>query len=275
MSRCCLNSVATLRKPYLIINRLLRRRLALPTIEQRRPDLSIFLVHLTKGEGQSDEEKSTDARNRLFCILTPDENGICTLIGHEYGLFAPAAEGNDSLKELIQSVSFTETPLEHLELFSNQYSKFGIVFKKDFIMKNGGNPIFNISTLYGNELKKAALDLIRIENYDTRDIASLLPFFNIFGIDASGRTIDFYWEREWRVPKQLQFHHEDVFVGLCENETDVVRLTATFPEIPFIRIDWSIDKKMSYLRDWKSPRDRKVIIENVCPYGAVDICPIF
>jgi hypothetical protein len=248
---------------------------AMSEYQQKRTDLSDYLIHLTKGEGSSDNEKNANAKDNLMTILSPNEHGVCVLKGHEEGLFKIAAKGNDLLSNLICSVSLTETPLEHLGHFSNQYSKYGLVFEKDFVRRQGGNPIFYISTLYGDRLKKAALDLITVGDYDKRDLAYLLPFFSIFGKDATGKAIDFYWEREWRVPQNLGFRHENVFAGLCENKTDVTELSARYPEIPFICIDWNYDQKLSYLRNWRSPNDRRVVVENMCPYGAAGICPVF
>jgi hypothetical protein len=220
----------------------------------RRPDLSLYLVHFARGEGESYRDKQANARRVLEEILTPDAKGRCTLRGNTQGLFVKAAKQDAKLDYLIQSASLTETPLEHLQLFCEHYSKYGIVFSREFIRRNGGNPVFYISTDYGDRLKKAAFDLIRVDGYCDRELTYLLPFFSIFGKDASGKTHDYYWEREWRVPQSLEFGHEDVLLGLVENQSDFDRFWRLAPDVPFVCTDWSLDWKMDYLKHRKSFR---------------------
>lgn len=118
----------------------------------------------------------------------------------------------------------------------------------------GGNPVFYIGTEHSDQLKKAALDLVKVDDYCNRDLTYLLPFFSIFGKDASGKTHDYYWEREWRVPQNLAFRHEDMLLGLVEFESDLREFSRLALEIPFVCTDWSLDWKMHYLRQRKSLR---------------------
>lgn len=104
----------------------------------KRPDLSCYLMHLTKGEGDSSREKEEDARRRLTEILTPNNEGSCLLKGNSNGLLVKAALDDPQIDYLIQSVSLTETPLEHLQLFCERYSRYGLVFDREFIRRSGG-----------------------------------------------------------------------------------------------------------------------------------------
>jgi hypothetical protein len=211
-------------------------------------------MHLTKGEGDTPSERSANARRILEEILLMDQNGECLLKGNSSGLFVKAAQEDPQLDYLIQSVSFTETPLEHVQLFCLRYSDYGLVFGREFIRRNGGNPVFYISTEHGDQLKRAALDLIKGGDFYNRDFTYLLPFFSIFGKDAAGKTHDYYWEREWRVPGGLRFKHEDVLLGLVQNQTDLSRFWRIAPSVPFACADWSLDWKMFYLKERKSYR---------------------
>ncbi len=214
-------------------------------VRWRRSDLSFFLVHLTKGEGN-------DAKKNLIEILTPDSAGLCELKGNPQGLFTRVSEVDQSL---LKAVSFTEAPLDQIKHFAHpikgdptrKYSEYGLVFDQQFVRKMGGNPCFYVNTYKGIDLKKAVLDLIGSPGFEKREYSNLLPFFNIFGPSSSGRPSDFYWEREWRKPGDLFFYHKDVFVGLCSSD-DVEEFSARFDRVPFICPDWNYDRILRELK---------------------------
>lgn len=242
----------------------------------RRADISMYLVHLTKGVGATPEERSGNASKSLQSILTPMADGVCYLVGSPEGLFTKAAQDNPKLESIITAVSLTETPLDYIENLVPSYSSYGLVFRKEFIRSKGGNPTFYLSTSHSDALRKAAMDLLHVEGYANRDLAKLLPFFSQFGKTAGGWTMDYHHEREWRVPGNIAFSHVDVFAGLVESEEAASSFSGQFPEVPFICHDWSVDRKMQYLRDWKSPSDRIVeVVHDYCPYGAAGSCPYF
>jgi hypothetical protein len=225
----------------------------LEKVKWRRSDLSFFLVHLTK----DDPKTKTDANMALDLILSPDDSGLCTLKGNPQGLFGKVEKVP---KGLIKAVSLTEAPLDQIKHFaepipgddSRNYSKYGLVFDQDFIRREGGNPCFYLNTLYSDNLKKAALHLVDCVRFDENpDCLQLLRFFSIFGrtgAEKKKREIDFYWEREWRVPGDLKFRHSDVFVGLCDH-TEIKTYSSRY-DIPFICPDWNYDRILETLRNW-------------------------
>lgn len=216
-------------------------------VRWRRSDLSFFLVHLTKGEGN-------DAKRKLIEILTEEPDGVCRLHGSPQGLFTKVDEVD---QKLLRAVSFTEAPLDQIKHFAHpikgdptrKYSAYGLVFNQEFIRNSGGNPCFYVNTYKDIQLKKAVLSLIGIPGISNKECAKLLPFFNIFGPAGRGYSADFYWEREWRVPGDLEFTHKDVFVGLCDDE-DVAELSNGFQSVPFISPDWNYDRILRELKSY-------------------------
>lgn len=214
-------------------------------VRWRRADLSFFLVHLTKGEGN-------DPKRNLCEMLTEEPNGFCRLVGNPQGLFTKVDDVNS---RLIKAVSFTEAPLDQIKHFAHpikgdptrKYSEYGLVFDQEFIRKAGGNPCFYVNTYKDAELKKAVLDLVDVPRFADRKFAKLFPFFNIFGPAGRGYPSDFYWEREWRVPGDLWFTHKNVFVGLCNSE-EVEEFKTRFEGIPFISPDWNYDRILRELK---------------------------
>ena len=229
----------------------------LESVKWRRSDLSFFLVHLTK----EDKERGLSAKQVLEEIISPDSAGYCTLNGAPQGLFERVASVP---RESITAVSFTEAPLDQVKHFAQpipgdknrNYSKFGLVFEQDFIRSNSGNPCFYLNTRFNDDLKKAALSIVDCPHFSSNpDCVKLLPYFSIFGKAGSAKEkkeIDFYWEREWRVPGSLRFRLDDLFVGLCEH--DWVDYFEGLTQVPFICPDWNYDRILKQLRDWSRPR---------------------
>lgn len=235
----------------------------------KRSDLSFLLVHLTRD------------RDSLVSILTK-QNGDCTLKGNRIGYFGDF-EGLS--EEDVTGVGLTEAPLDQIKHFAKplegdsprRYSKYGIVFDQAFVRKAGGNPCFYVNTLTDYALRDTLIDLAKqCSNNSDTSVRKLLLYFNIFGRTGQStgqKEIDFYWEREWRVPGNLSFRYEDVFVGLCEDE-DVKWFTQMYPEIPFVCPDWNYDRILKRLRDWTHPGNRQVVYKE-CAYGQADVCPLF
>ena len=79
-------------------------------------------------------------------------------------------------------------------------------------------------------------------------------WFRHFGEGKGGKPLEFYWEREWRVPGDLRFRYEDIFVGLATSEEDakgrswVKYFSQAIPNVPFIDPQWSIDEILQALR---------------------------
>jgi hypothetical protein len=226
-------------------------------IVRNRTDLSFFLVHLTKADHE------TDPAHRLMSILTPDASGFCTLNGTPQGYFGKLGDvvSDPELAELTRGVAFTEAPLDQIKHFAlpieaagRQYSSFGLVFDQSFIRKARGNPCFYVNTWPDPSRRQALFALLDDARNRGSACRDLLLYFNIFGEGKGGKPLDFYWEREWRVPGDLRFRYEDIFVGLATSGEDakgrswVKYFSQAIENVPFIDPQWSIDEILRALR---------------------------
>jgi hypothetical protein len=125
-----------------------------------------------------------------------------------------------------------------------------LVFAKEFISGNGGNPAFYVNTQHQRELRDAANALFnraRQEGFDDSPLTPLLPYINIFGKTAHGGRYDFYWEREWRVVGDVDFRYKDVVVGLCPGRR-IDEFETEFKNVRFISPHWGLDAIITHLR---------------------------
>lgn len=147
-------------------------------------DLSSYLVHLTwTGEA-------------LASILT---QGRLEARG-SFGL----AGQNSEHAETHKAVCFTETPANELHRFGGR--RFGLVFKRDFIIQHGGQRVWYID--HGTPLWDAfrhELNRLRAITEDHR-FFEMTPFIDM----VRPGTYAFDWEREWRVVGDLRFDWSDV-----------------------------------------------------------------
>jgi len=128
-----------------------------------RDDISLDLVHWTKGE--SDEE--------AFKTL-------CSIIA-ELKIFGSSG----SIKGLYTCVCFTEAPTSKFHLQLNRYSSFGIKVSKNWLYKLGGRPvIYQSNSEYSFLIEEQRWRHVRYE-------------------PVNDSPIDFTWEREWRIKKKI------------------------------------------------------------------------
>jgi Putative abortive phage resistance protein AbiGi, antitoxin len=218
------------------------------TIEQvlaTRADYSSFLVHLTR------KQEKLSARRVLKKILRE----TCLAARDAHCLFLRAIP--DGAEEHFNVVCFTEAPLHQIKTFLGkiqgrniELGPYGLVFTKEFISKQGGNPAFYVNTHHHRRLRDAATALFEraeTEGFDDSDLTPLLPFINIFGKKQGGGRHDFYWEREWRVVGAVQFNKKDVVVGLCPADR-VAEFEKEFKNIRFISPRWGLDAIITHLR---------------------------
>jgi hypothetical protein len=146
------------------------------------------------------------------------------------------------------AICFTETPLNEvhcmLEIVGRQVDlePYGLVFLKRRLRARAVGPVF----YFNNELNdKSAVVAALCGLIDDNPEAAerILPMVSNFGqfitppgAAAQQGTVDFLWEREWRLPSvyaPFEFTHEDVFVGLCPHE-EIEQFEALFPQVSFI-----------------------------------------
>ena len=134
-----------------------------------------------------------------------------------------------------QMVCFCDIPFEHLKIHVTKYSRFGLAFEKDFIVKNGGTPVYYMplkgkasSSISKGQYFDKKLDkfqhyishLIDIKCLEVRDTMKEIENFLTFHVFSYFKFFDhnlpdddpsnYYFEREWRVLGNLKFSIKDV-----------------------------------------------------------------
>lgn len=235
-----------------------------------RSDFSPLLVHLTRGQGEGKARRAS-ARRRLLQIL----RSRLIRAHNPHGLLTRNFENlpRQVPPKYLKAVCLTDTPLEQLwtvigDIWARKHrlDRYGLVFSKSFVMNAGGNPVIYLCTQSGNALVDAFLELLR-RRLESRaplhdDVAPLLPLVESFGRGYFNRkkTVDFSWEREWRVPGDLKFRKKDVLLGLC-HERDIERLERLFKPIKFVdplgdTAQWGAKVNRARERAWKEYLER-------------------
>ena len=209
-----------------------------------RRDLSPFLVHMTKKRG------ATTATEVLRAIL---DGGALAQAGNpfstaKYGGSTAAMSPADKSR-FFSALCFTEVPLGEihgmLEIlrYPTDLEPYGIVFVKKALLAKGVEPVLYLNNVSGN--KAPILQQLFTLIQTTPQLAEqLLPLVSHFGQRVTapgavqqGGSIDFSWEREWRLPfarGALAFNHEaEVFVALCPDE-EIAAFEARYQGLPFI-----------------------------------------
>lgn len=166
--------------------------------EQHRDarDLSEYLVHMTRSPHDLASIITSgriDARNR-------------------FGL----GRSLDKVAEKHLSACFTEMPLSELGRLRDRGKLWGIAFKREFVLNQGGQRVWYVD---GDKTPYEALNALKEAAYDSRDwknrIWDVTPF-----VDERNpaKLYAFDWEREWRVIGGLRFEWENVslVIGLDE-----------------------------------------------------------
>ncbi|RLL46912.1 hypothetical protein D8M04_06865 [Oceanobacillus piezotolerans] len=154
----------------------------------------------------------------------------------------------EGLEEIVNPAitCFADIPINDLSLHMEKYSNFGLAFKKEFLVKNGANPVLYIASNGMVESSFYKQDIVNREHFfkksmkeyfETMDeiraylvkkegskamlhaIEDLDSFFKrhffayLKPFDASRKDADednYYMEREWRIVGELKFTLEDV-----------------------------------------------------------------
>ncbi|WP_413247832.1 hypothetical protein [Sinomonas flava] len=113
----------------------------------------------------------------------------------------------DMVEKKHLSACFTEMPLSELDRLRNRGKSWGIAFKREFILRQGGQRVWYLDT---DKSPYQALHLLKESAFENRDWAS--PVWNItpFVDQRNPGTYAFDWEREWRVVGGISFDLEDI-----------------------------------------------------------------
>jgi len=233
-------------------------------VYQNRTDLSTFLIHLTK-----DQSDGTTAKQIFDMILqsTPHKliakNPVGFFCNHPNEKNFPDQQQRNCFEDFLKVICLTESPLDQIKHFIGKdfernenntvkYSEYGFVFTRDSFQKKGGNPCFYVCTQENRDMQSALLSLfdslktnwsyVSTDTIPKNSFFKIFSFVNIFGKDSSNEPIDYFWEREWRVPLQeLPFDDQDLALALCP-ESEIDTYSNDFPNITFLSPQWSLSK---------------------------------
>ena len=209
----------------------------------KKRDYSPLLVHLTKDYLDGDGNIVLPAKSVLDMILSETELKA-------FNYFCIFKDGLDSLDVAIKNkfrvVCFTETPIDQIDMLLYEvrgkklkHAPYGLVFKKEDIRKKGGNPVFYLA---GN----LSLPLWKLFNNAGETQYSEGENKVLALVNKCDDSIDFHWEREWRIVGSLKFEIADIYCGLCPGE-EISYFEGKYPPIVFISPRWGIGKILDKL----------------------------
>ena len=212
----------------------------------KKRDFSPLLVHLTRD--RTDENgKSILAFEVLQRILS--ENELKAL--NPYCIFnSKLRDRGSNLRNKFNVVCFTETPIDQIDLLLQpvygrdiKLAPYGLVFTKKDVREYGGNPVLyvrgDLSDPLWNLFNKAAKnDFSEQEN-------RLLAL-----VSKCDESIDFHWEREWRIVGNLTLQRTEIwtniYCGLCPEE-NISYFENKYRPVKFISPHWGINKILDKL----------------------------
>lgn len=113
-----------------------------------------------------------------------------------------------------KAACLTEMPLSELDRLRDRRKAWGIAFKRDFVLDQGGQRVWYLDT---DKAPYQAIHALKEAAFENRDwdnpIWELTPFVDQWNPE---KNYTFDWEREWRVTGGLRFDLEDVvlLIGL-------------------------------------------------------------
>lgn len=203
----------------------------------QKPDYSPFLVHLTR------DDVEFSAKDVLQQILDDKELRACSFTYCFFGKDLSAKD--ESLQGKFKVVCFTETPLNQIDMLlkrvegkSIDLQPYGLVFKKEYVRRAGGNPVLYMS-------KDLARLLWPLYNKGAKEQFSDKENSLLALVSKCDEDFDFSWEREWRIVGNLEFNFNGIYCGLCL-EKDISYFEKRYPVI-FIDPHWGIYKILDKL----------------------------
>lgn len=196
--------------------------------------ISDELTHFVGRSKNNDDEKF----NLLVNII---RTGILKTPDWDENLFAsleidPNKSFNSNKLYNSKMVCFCDIPLNDMQIHMMKYSRFGISFKKDFLIKKGANPVYyivnnaklgdNDSSVYFDRMIKKYNDIFHYLMYnkenntnEKKDIfevkcfidTRLISFIQSFdGNKSEDDPENYYMEREWRSLHKISFTINDI-----------------------------------------------------------------
>jgi hypothetical protein len=225
-------------------------------ILSRRTDLSTFLVHLTR-----DRDEEWPAKRALMKIA----EDTMILAKTPMGWAADHLGEEVNAKRSQRVVSFSETPLEHIDLLvadiegrQVKLRPWGLVVTKMMARNQGVNPVWYVDMTTGRDWEIAnALNALRDEaiagGFAGHPASMIFPYFEPMGTWPN-RQREFWWEREWRIRGHFSFRLDQIvswIVPQAEQEEFIHTVNDWYPGSPCRCIDanWSLEEIIAKLTD--------------------------
>ena len=217
----------------------------------RRNDLSTFVVHLTK-----DTSDQNSAKANLTSIINQGRIHAHNIFGYAASLARKCPEAGISQK----TVCFTETPLEHLNLFLEDignrqchFKPYGIAITKKLARSLGVNPVWYVdrNTELGKSMQTFMSQIISsFDSEDPNGFFNLTPYIESIGQTETNKTIEFWWEREWRKVGDFSLPYRYIVICPEEDMETFWKLTTTKDTnsgLPCIDPAWGLEQIIASL----------------------------
>lgn len=175
----------------------------MPGYPRNWEDMSNYLVHFTRGGDRSEDYRTMLSIYRRRRLIPGAEVGIGRRV-------APDLSSQ-------RAICFSEIPPGQWHRLSERHqTRYGIGFRKQFVVNKGGGPIWYV---YNKTPQWQSLQQIMQESQGepAAPIWKLTPLIDAPG-EYSGRRYYFEWEREWRYVGQFSFEIDDVAFLLIPEE---------------------------------------------------------
>lgn len=224
-----------------------------PEVTEHREDVSRFMVHLTRNDvGEWKGGAGNTARQNFLDIY--HERTILAAKAH----CMHARKMTPSQRKKCRVACFTAMPLTAIKHVAKpipgrqiELEPYGFVFKRDFIIENGGQEVSYVNSYRGNNAVRDSYDrafAIAANNNFTGRLWQQLPF-----VSAMHERYDFFWEHEWRVLGNVEFHYNDlVCVILPEEGNGPLKFGLDQKGISWISPEWGLERIVEELSDQKS-----------------------
>lgn len=226
-------------------------------VTRKRADLSRYFVHLTR-DNKADFGKDGKSARGTFAAIWNSQKIRARKVHclHQRKIRQQPAE----FRKKFSVACFTETPLAEIgKLFDIpgrqvNLEPYGFVFRKEYVVRKGAQPVQYINRYAGDAHSKAADRVFwtAVESDCKEPSWRLIPFWS-----AMDDGCDWSWEREWRTLGAMQFDRDEDIAAVILPESEIsFRNLANGHGIPVICPEWSRDEIIenfaSQLRDLKT-----------------------
>jgi hypothetical protein len=215
----------------------------------RRTDLSTFLVHLTRTTPEGSAEEKLKGIFDKYKIIARSP----------FGSAVKPLQKKSLATDCQRAVCFTETPMEHIALLTEQiegrdchFEPYGIAITKMQGRSRGVNPVWYVDITPGHTwltrpINELIGDAITSGSFEKSPIAMIAPFIEQMG-SGDGYKKEFWWEREWR--HIGDFTLPCPVIGLCPmdrfQEFESIK-ERWHEQVKFVDPRWSLERIIGHL----------------------------